>query len=209
MTDLIDEIQFDLEQEKQTKLIKKITKIFLSISIIAVLTISIYVIWNNYYISKHESESKEIELAKTELLNNHYDKALEKFNQVLNSKTSGFWELAALEIYKLNNKDITTLEKIVYESKNLLFVEIAALKLSNIFLEQKDFSKAQFYLSKINLDKGILKFTAKELNALLMLEQGKKEEAKKLILGLIQEKNVPLKIHTESEALLNVIENRE
>lgn len=209
MTDLIDEIQLDLEHEKQTKLIKTIAKIFLSVSILVIFTITIYVIWQNRYITSHETISKEMELARIELDNKNLDKASEKFTQILNNKTSGFWELAALELAKLDkNNNIKMLEEIVYESKNQVFIESAALKLSNIFLEKKDFPKTQYYLSKINLNNGIWKFTAKELNALLLIEQGKKDEAKKLLISLVQDQSAPSKIHKEAEALLSIIENQ-
>jgi hypothetical protein len=208
MTDLLDEIQEDIKQEKISSLVKKILTYFIATSIVIIISISVYLWIKN-------KENQKIELLSNdffELSDQEDSTSYLKFKDIFeknidqnNITYSAFAGFKAASILISENKTEEALE---------IYKKIAATKSYNQLIT--DFAELLYISNKYKLSKdpeitpldniinsnSAFKYNASMLKASILLDLNKNEEAKIIFTELSQNPETPSIIKKNTQIIL-------
>lgn len=193
MTDLIDEIQEDLKEERYSKIVKRFAKIFSILSLVIVLITAVYV-WKEHASTRLQHQLS-ISFNKAIIASQEakFDEAITFFDEVISHSHQQYAALAMLHkaaIFAKQNKfdkAEEVLKKIIYTKHfDVAFRELAQIilfgnKLSLGNVEEKDISE----IVNLTKDSKTWQVSAQQLKALYDLKQGKLEDAQETLKNII------------------------
>lgn len=187
MTDLLDEIQEDLKEERYSRIVRKLSKIFFILAAAILIFTSVYVWKERASNELQQSLSIIFNKAIVSAENDQLDEAISYFDQVIEHSHQQYAALAYLQkaaiLIKQNKHEqaqVTLLKMIEHKHFDLAFRELAQvvflgnqLKINNI--EDPQNSEMLARLTKSNKP---WQLSALQLKALYDLKQNKIEDAK-------------------------------
>ena len=187
MTDLLDEIQEDLKEERYSRIVRKLSKIFFILAAAILIFTSVYVWKERASNELQQSLSIIFNKAIVSAENDQLDEAISYFDQVIEHSHQQYAALAYLQkaaiLIKQNKHEqaqVTLLKMIEHKHFDLAFRELAQvvflgnqLKINNI--EDPQNSEMLSRLTKSNKP---WQLSALQLKALYDLKQNKIEDAK-------------------------------
>lgn len=211
-SDLIQEIEEDMQRQKVEKLWKQYGKFVIAAALAIVLATASIVGWRNYRAKVEEKATAGLmevmdnkELEKADKI-----KALEDFaagNRGESPSAMARLQAAALAL-KEGNKDraVAIYDELSKDIKvDPLFSRLADLLAVQTLMDSGDPGQLQERLKPLTQENSPWINLAKEYSAHLYMKTGDKEKAKKLFQDLAQDKEVPVAIGKRAEDMLKLI----
>jgi len=214
MSDLLDEVQQDLSEEKYYFYVRKIAKVFVSVAIIIILGVSIYV-WKEHTTKKlQEKMSIWFNYGIAATHENKLDEAIVYFDNIINYPHQQYAALAYLNkayvLFKQNKNaegQETLLEMSKHKHFKTAFRELAEFTyLSNKLNDVSDGNEnAVDELDILAKENKAWRFSSLQLKALYQIKANKITEAKETLNKIIDDKQASKSITESASAILSVI----
>lgn len=212
--DLLDEVQEDLKEEKYSRIVSRLTRIFLSIAAIALIATSVYV-WKDSRASKLQNKlSVLFNKALLSVDNNNFDESIVYFDQITKHPDQQYAALAYLHksavLVKQNKLDQAqeALFKIYNNQKfDNSFRELAKLTFLGNQLEMNELkdTKSSEILTKLVKSDSTWRLSALQLKALYNLKQNNIDDAKMTLNEIISSSDASKYSQDTASSILSVI----
>jgi hypothetical protein len=209
------EVQEDVQAEKVAMFWHKYKKYIIT-TIIAILVITIAKNWYQSY--KFSTSMKQaIKFEKIiSATNVSADNKIIELEDFAKSAKFGYRDVAYFNIYSLaiENKNyetaIKSLEKIINESSDTTFKNLAILKIGSLVssLQDKDFTKIEKSLEKIGKKKPFYNISQFILGS-IYVKQNKLSQAKEIFEKITNDFSAPVSIKSQSLTILNYIKSKQ
>ena len=217
MSDLLDEVQQDLKDERDYNVIRRLVKIFVTVAVIAILGVSIYV-WKEHTTAKLQQQmgtwfNKALALSEKKQL----DEAIVYFDKVIAHPHQYYAALAYLnkaailfEQGKGEEGQKLLLKMSEQENFKIVFRELSQL----IYLSNQlngmsaESDKTNAILEKLTQNNKAWRFSALQLKALYEIKRNNFTEAKVSLNQVIDSKEASQASKNDASAILSVISKK-
>lgn len=212
--DLLDEVQEDLKEEKYSRIVSRLTRIFLSIAAIALIVTSVYV-WKDSRASKLQNQlSVLFNKALLAVENNNFDESIVYFDQVIQHPDQQYAALAYLQksaVLVKQNK-FEEAQKALLEMYNNEEFDVALRELAQVTflgnqLQMSDLEDPKLLemLTKLVRSDNTWKLSALQMKALYDLKQNNTDDAKITLNEIISSPQASKYSQDTASSILSVI----
>jgi hypothetical protein len=215
VSDILDEIKEDLQNEKYAKLWDEYSTYVLATIVVIVLCTAGYAGWNAYAANKYTQSGSQLYSAYMQEKENNSEESLAAFSAVEKNGSSGQAGIAALR------KADTLVSGGKVDEAIKIYKEVAAT--SSYPQEIRDLADLLYVQDSLSSDNnpellnklqglananGVFKYSAKEILAFYNLNSGKAEDAKKLFEELSADNSSPIGIKERADEMLSSLSGK-
>jgi hypothetical protein len=213
MSDFFDEVQEELKNEKNWKMMKKLIPYIFACTIVILVSVASYNIWNTKNIQKQESLADEYLISYNEMMNK--DLAKNKLEQIYHKSNKNMSAIAGMRqaelLLETNNQEqaIKIYDTIANNNKYDISLSMLA-RLKSMYLKLNSSIEGVDYEQEFKLllsENCPWRHESMQLKALYLLSFGKKDEAETLLHDIEKSDMAPELLKTNAQKILSVIRN--
>ncbi|MFM7083819.1 MAG: tetratricopeptide repeat protein [Hyphomicrobium sp.] len=213
---LLREVDEELRREKLQKLWEKYGVYVLGLAIIVVASVGGYKFWSARQLSFAEAQGAQYEAALQLIKFTKTDDAKKELEKIISSGHLGYATLAKLQLAGIHLKSnrpkdaLLVLEEIEKNSSvDPIIRTFATYEVASLRLAEADFPEMESRLKSLVDGASAWRIPARELLGTAAFKNGKYEEARKILLPLLSEPQLPPGIQERTQLLLSAINTAE
>lgn len=212
MSDIFREVDEDLRQERYAKLWSRFGKYLIGAVVLVVVVAAIVIAWQNVTEGRRQAEGESFASALELAREGATEQAATAFNRLAENSGSGYRALARLQaaaaLVKAGNTDeaVVVYDRLATDgSVDSILRDLGALLAALHRFDAADNAEMLQRLGPLVLDSNAWRFSAREMQALVMHRSGEVAEAQSLLEALVDDADAPNGIRTRAAELLGVI----
>ena len=212
MSDIFREVDEDLRQERYAKLWSRFGKYVVGAVVLVVVVAAIVIAWQNVTEGRRQAEGESFAEALELAREGATEQAATAFNRLAENSGSGYRALARLQaaaaLVKAGNTDdaIVVYDRLATDGAvDRILRDLGALLAALHRFDAADNAEMLQRLAPLVLDSNAWRYSAREMQALVMHRSGDVVQARALLEALVDDAEAPGGIRSRAAELLGVI----
>lgn len=212
MSDIFREVDEDLRQERHAKLWSRFGKYVIGAVVLVVVVAAVVIAWQNVTEGRRQAEGESFAEALEMAREGATEQAATAFNRLAENSGSGYRALARLQaaaaLVKAGNTDeaIVVYDRLATDGAvDRILRDLGALLAALHRFDAADNAEMLQRLGPLVLDSNAWRYSAREMQALVMHRSGDVSQARSLLEALADDADAPNGIRSRAAELLGVI----
>lgn len=212
MSDIFREVDEDLRQERYAKLWSRFGKYVVGAVVLVVVVAAVVIAWQNVTEGRRQAEGESFAEALELAREGATEQAATAFNRLAENSGSGYRALARLQaaaaLVKAGNTDeaIAVYDRLATDGAvDRILRDLGALLAALHRFDAADNTEMLQRLGPLVLDSNAWRYSAREMQALVMHRSGDVAQARTLLEALVDDADAPSGIRSRAAELLGVI----
>lgn len=212
MSDIFREVDEDLRQERYAKLWSRFGKYVIGAIVLVVVVAAVVIAWQNIVESRRQAEGERFSEALVMAREGAAEQAATAFNRLAENSGSGYRALARLQAAAALVRAGNTAEAVsVYDqlatdgAVDRILRDLGALLAAMHSFDAASNDEMLQRLGPLVLDRNAWRYSAREMQALVMLRAGDVAQARTLLEALVDDSDAPGGIRSRAAELLGVV----
>jgi hypothetical protein len=212
VSDIFREVDEDLRQERYAKLWSRFGKYVVGAVVLVVVVAAIVIAWQNVTEGRRQAEGESFAEALELAREGATEQAATAFNRLAENSGSGYRALARLQaaaaLVKAGNTDeaIAVYDRLATDrAVDRILRDLGALLAALHRFDAADSAEMLQRLGPLVLDSNAWRYSAREMQALVMHRSGDVAQARTLLEALVDDADAPSGIRSRAAELLGVI----
>jgi hypothetical protein len=212
VSDIFREVDEDLRQERYAKLWSRFGKYVIGAIVLVVVVAAVVIAWQNIVESRRQAEGERFSEALVMAREGAAEQAATAFNRLAENSGSGYRALARLQAAAALVRAGNTAEAVsVYDqlatdgAVDRILRDLGALLAAMHSFDEASNEEMLQRLGPLVLDSNAWRYSAREMQALVMVRAGDVAQARTLLEALVDDSEAPSGIRSRAAELLGVV----